>query len=119
MSKQQLSITTADVDGVTVVGLSGAVDASNVAEFERALRDVCEAGPAPVLVDCSDLTYVNSTSFGLFFKYHQMCEENGGSFAMCGLREKIRAIVDLLGLNRFLALYEDQASALDGLRKKA
>jgi anti-sigma B factor antagonist len=118
MPKRQLNIDTAKTDGVSIITLSGALDASNVTYFEDALEKACAEDQPVVLLECSDLTYVNSTSFGLFFKYHRLCGKHKGAFAMCGLRGKILNIVKLLGLDSFLVLYPDRQSALAQLRKK-
>jgi len=117
MAKRQLDIDVRPEGTVQVVRLSGAIDASNVAEFQDTMNRLCSVREPNVLLDCSDLTYVNSTSFGLIFRYHQSCLANNGRLAICALRDKIFNIIKILGLEKFLDIYPDRTSALAPLRK--
>lgn len=117
MSKRQLSIDVETGDGVSVVTLTGAIDASNASDFARVLDRVCAGETPRVVVDCAELIYVNSTSFGLFFKYHRVCEKHGGGFAICSVRRKILNIINLLGLDKFLDMHSDQKAAITHLQR--
>lgn len=103
-------------DGLAIVSLAGAVDAFTLGEFEETLEPLCDRDHAKVLVDCDDLTYVNSTSFGLLFHFHKVCEARHGLFALCSVREKIRSLLRLLGLEDVLRIYGTRAEAVEALR---
>lgn len=117
MAKKRLNIDLEDVGGVTVAILDGAIDASNVADFQKVLDEACDGEQPKVLLDCAKLSYVNSRSFGLFFKYHRGCGKKGGKFAICSLWDKIRNIIKILGLDKFLDIYPDRKTALAHMRK--
>jgi anti-sigma B factor antagonist len=121
MAKRQLHISVEDVGGVMVVVLDGAIDASNVKDFQGVVGKLCAGDSPRVLLDCSRLSYVNSTSFGLFFKYHQTCNRNKGTFAMCALWDKIHNIIELLGLEKFINIYPSRKTALSklGVKRKS
>jgi anti-anti-sigma factor len=118
MATKALEIDVVQTNGVAVVTLDGALDASSVEQFQDTLGTLCERQGGRVLLDCSNLSYVNSTSFGLFFKYHRSCAQHGGVFAMCGVWDKVMHIVSLLGLDKFLKIYPDRATALKSLPRK-
>ena len=67
MPARALKIDVTNVGEVAIVSLDGALDASSVDDFQEKLGKLCEKQGATVLLDCSKLSYVNSTSFGLFF----------------------------------------------------
>ncbi len=114
MLKRQLDIQVEQVGHVSVVALAGAIDPSNVEDFKKTVLPLCEKDGNSVLLDCSDLSYVNSTSIGLFSNYHRICATNNGELALCGVWDKIHNILRLLGLDCVLNIYQARD---DGLKK--
>jgi anti-anti-sigma factor len=117
MSKRQLTISVDKIDGISVVSLTGAIDASNVRDLSDILEKTCSGSPPRAILDCSTLQYVNSTSFGMFFKYHQHCLKQGGALVLAGVQGKIRNIIKILGLEKFLKLYASRKEALAALKR--
>ncbi|MFH0953819.1 MAG: STAS domain-containing protein [Verrucomicrobiota bacterium] len=113
---QELGIQSDRVGNVNVVAVSGYVDASNVEEFRLAVEPLCSAQDARVLLDLSGLCYLNSIGFGLLFSWHRACRNQGGQFALCGLKEKTRHITKELGLESLLTIYPTRDEALAALR---
>ena len=99
-------------DGVDIFAPEGAIDMSTIDEFERKLRPACTAPQARVIVDCTRLTYLNSSSLGLFYKFFNTCRNHSGAFALCAVSDKIREIIKLLGLDKVLVLYGTREEAL-------
>ena len=118
MPKGQLDIKLKEVNDIKVVDLEGAIDASNVSDFQSIVGHLCEEEQPLVLLDCTGLSYVNSTCFGLFFQYNRACSRRGGAFALCSVWDKISHLIKLLGLHKFLNLYPDRETALKALRTK-
>jgi anti-anti-sigma factor len=116
MSRRQLNIKVEEVEEVTVVSLDGSVDAANVHDFERTLKQVCQAKRPRVLLDFRHLSYVNSTSFGLLFKYRNACADRGGVFALCAVMDKILTIIKILGLDKFLDIYPSRKKGIEALQ---
>lgn len=116
MPNLQLETVREVVGGVTIIRLKGAVDASNMTDFTRCVEKACQGNAPRVLVNCQDLTYVNSTSFGLLFKFHGLCRSRNGQFALCAVSAKLLNIIGLLGLNKFLTVYPTQAAAMKAMQ---
>ncbi|MBN2561688.1 MAG: STAS domain-containing protein [Phycisphaerae bacterium] len=116
MDRHQLDIRVEQHGPVSILCLVGSVDASNLDVFEDALKSVCDREHAKVVVDCDELSYVNSTSFGLLFHYHKVCESRHGKFVLCSVREKILNLIRLLGLENVLRIHGTQAEALEALQ---
>jgi anti-sigma B factor antagonist len=116
--KRQLEIQVEREGPVNVVTLAGAVDPSSVEDFKSRMNKVATEEPAVVLLDCSNLSYVNSQSLGLLFHYHRQCEQHKGKLALCCVWDKIQNILRLLGLDTVLAIYDSREEAMAGLLKE-
>ena len=118
MLKRQLDIQVDSVDGVSVVSLAGAIDPSNVEDFKNTMKPLCSDTPAVVLLDCANLSYVSSTSLGLLFYFHRICESNQGTLALCSVWDKIQNILRLLGLDTVLRTYQTIEDGVKGLQEE-
>ena len=111
-----LEITAETVESVEVVNLGGALDTENMGALKSTMDPLCSpAGAKRILVDCSNLLYVNSACFGLFNKYHGQCKSTGSTLAFCGVSRKILDIMKLLGLSYSLNIYTTRREALKAL----
>jgi len=104
-------------NGVEVFMPVGAVDMSTIGEFEHRLRPACSRPNARVVVDCAGLTYLNSSSLGLFYKFFNVCRNQAGAFALCGVSSKILEIIKLLGLDKVLLIYGTREEAVDHVQR--
>ena len=119
MARQQLDIGVQEEGEITIVTLRGGVDAFTVQHFQRTLDELASIAGVTVVLDCRNLSYMNSASFALLNKYHRICEDNQGYFAICGLQYKIGKLIELLGLHTTLHIYERRKNALDAIKKNA
>ena len=71
---------------------------------------------ARVLLDCGQLTYLNSTSIGLLMKFHRGLVVSRGRLALCALNSKLARTLELLQIGKSLQLYPTRAEALAALK---
>lgn len=100
---------------ITVACLSGQIDSVNAAELENHVMHLLDAGTKHLLLDCSDLTYINSAGLRVFLLAAKRLEQNDGQLAFCSLLENVRTIFETIGFDRILTLYPDKDSALEGM----
>lgn len=112
MAKGKLDINKEENSGVVILELTGALDVSNAHLFDKILAKACQGKAPKILIDCKDLNYVNSTSFGVFFKYHQELGRKQGVLAMCAVQPKLDKLMTILGLDKYLKLFPDKETAL-------
>jgi len=112
MPQPPLDIRLEYVDRVAVLALAGVVDAATIEQVRRALEPLCE-NPAPrILLDCTNLHFINSLGFGLFFKLSQMCKQRQGRLVLAGVCDKLRGVFKVLGLEKLVDFYPTPAEAL-------
>jgi len=103
-------------DSVTVLSLSGYVDASNVDEFEVQVEQVTDgAGPRRVVVSLQGLEYINSSGLGVLISGNERLSERG-AFCLAAVPRKIERIIRLLGFGAVVRMYDTVEEALEQAR---
>ncbi len=115
MATEKLEVEVAEEKGMAVVTIKGPVDSATLNDFKSALDPVFRKSNARVVLDCSDLTYINSRAIGMLTKYRRRVYAHGGRLALCGLDRKIVRTLDLLGLDKVLRRYDSREDAIAGM----
>ena len=101
-----------NVDGVVVVAVSGRLDSTTAPDLARGLEGPL-AGSAPKLVlDLSSTEYVSSAGLRVFLKTAKAVEGAGGRFALCGVNDRVREILDISGFLAILTVCSTREAAL-------
>ncbi len=79
------------------IELEGEYDISNVDELTRLLK-TGENGE-DVVIDCSQLEYIDSTGLTQLFKLHQQIEHSGGVVYLTGTNPHIRKLFSVTRLD--------------------
>ncbi len=101
---------------VTVATLKGPVDSATLDLFQDRIGPLCTAASAKVLLDCRDLTYINSRAIGLLMKYNRGLQVGRGQFAMSNLNPKLMRTLELLQIGKTLSIYASREEALAALK---
>jgi len=115
MPAPPLQICTTRENGVMVIKLDGTVEASTMDILRRTVEPLCRQPGSRIVVDGTLLSYVNSLGFGFFFKLSQHCREQQGRLILAGLQPKLRAIFQVLGLEKLLTFAPTCEEALASL----
>jgi anti-anti-sigma factor len=100
-----LSIATAEtVDGVRLE-LSGELDLASAPQFERALERAMHAHPARLVLDLSDLSFLDSCGLRELLGAQRACERAGCSLTLIA-GDPARRLFELTGLAGRLPLAE-------------
>lgn len=101
-------------NNVTIMRLSGYVDAHTFPRFEEKLSSVADDDTRLVL-DLAELTYINSTGLGFLMKTYRDLSERNGDLVVAGMSDKIQKIFDLLGFSRLIRTFDSESAALQAL----
>ena len=118
-NRHRLDIDINEKTSFSIVHASGSIDASNIKQFELAIEQQCEVEAPKIILNCTNLTYINSTGFDLLFHFHKLCTAGGGRFVMCGVSSKITSILELLGLTKALRIYKTENEAIEDIQAQA
>jgi len=89
--------------------LMGGADAQ---AFDDVVSKVLEEGGKRVLVDMSDISWVNSTGLGILISGRRKVCESGGAFKLLHVSKRIESILMVTKLNTLFESYDDEARAV-------
>ncbi len=106
-----LSITVtneASSDGAaqSTVLVSGEVDVSNADELRAALDGCLDEGASGLVVDISDVPYIDSTGIGVLVGVAHRAGERGASFEVARPQRNVARVLGLLGVGADLNIRE-------------
>lgn len=102
-------------DGAIVVVLAGELDLYNAEEVRSALLEAVAEGPASLVVDLGEVTFVDSTALGVLVDIHRRM---GGreKFHLAAPGLETRRALEVSGLDRHFSVHDTVAEALDAAR---
>lgn len=83
--------------------------------LERELEGSLDAAQEPLLLDLGRCEFIDSTGIALIVRSWQACEGNG-DFALCGISDQVRRVLDITGLEETIPTHPDREQALARLR---
>jgi anti-sigma B factor antagonist len=102
------------VDAVTVVSLTGDLDARTAPAAQQELSDIIPDG-APVLLDLSRVGYVSSAGLRMMLMAYRRAQQSGTTIALVGVPETLRTILSATGFLRFFEVAETIPEAISAL----
>lgn len=98
-------------DGVRVIDISGEITAFSEEEISGAHSKAGEGADA-VILNFTDLQYMNSGGIGLLVTILIRAQRSGQALRAYGLSEHYRQIFNLTRLDEAIGIYDDETSAI-------
>ena len=104
-------------EGIEIVAVGGEIDIASAPRLITGLNDAVGSGDAPVIVDLTDVGFMDSTGLALLLNAHRRLSRRGKGFAVVCADGPVRRVftitdmVDVLQVRATLA--EAQAAALE------
>lgn len=98
-------------DNIDILHLDGALDAYSFPRLETSLNQLREKHRHRIVLECSNLEYINSAALGALIGFARRARENGGDLKLAALTPKIQSIVELLGFDKILQVFPDTETA--------
>ena len=100
--------------GSLVFHFTGQLDAYSEKQFKSYVEDVLEANNLSVVIDLSNIDFIDSSGLGALVQTAKQCNERKRSFLLVGNARVIQTI-KLVRLEEFLHLSPDLSTALSQL----
>ena len=97
-------------NGATVVRLGGELDLYNADEVRAALNQAIDAGAGRVVIDMSDVEFVDSTALGVLVEARSRLGRDG--LALAAPQLDTRRTLQVSGLDRHLPVHDSVEDAL-------
>ena len=99
-------------DNATIIDCIGDVDLYSSPSLRETLLAEMHAGPAGVLVNLSEVGYIDSSGIATLVEGLQLSRQTKTRFGLFGLRGNARSVLELARLQRVFAIFEDEREAL-------
>jgi anti-sigma B factor antagonist len=99
-------------DGLGLVELSGEVDLYTAPRFKDDLVALVDAGVVDIVIDLSQVTFIDSTALGVIIGGVKRLHERDGRLALVASSRPVVRILDITGLDRVLTVFDTREAAL-------
>lgn len=98
-----------------VLPLHGEIDLNVSPQIATTFTELARAKVPHVVVDLTNVTYIDSSGLAVLIVGMQQVKEYGGKFALVGLQNDVRSILETAQLDQFFSTYRhiDDALAAD------
>jgi anti-sigma B factor antagonist len=97
-----------------VLPLKGEIDLHVSPSVTVSLNQMIEKKPERLVVDLSEVTYIDSAGLAALIEAMQKVEGYGGKFLLAGLQETVRSIFEISRLDQVFQIFPDADAALAG-----
>ena len=72
-------------------------------------------GESNVIIDMSQLIYVDSASIGCLVNLYRQASQAGGALKLAGVQKRVETMLRMTGVHKFIELHPDKSSAVKSL----
>ena len=102
-----------EVDGVTVVDLSGRITLGEGSVLLRdSIRDLIAKGTKKILLNLGDVTYIDSSGIGELVSAFTTVRNQGGELKLLNLTKKVHDLLQITKLYTVFDVKDDEATAV-------
>ena len=113
MSESRLSLTSEDCNGVRLIHVSGPLDSVTLEQFKAYLDPLLDEPHVRIVLDCQELTYVNSRGLMLLVRYQRAVKQAFSFMGISGLNSRTLNGIKLLGMEQLLCWHPTVAEAME------
>ncbi|HET6532462.1 MAG TPA: STAS domain-containing protein [Actinoplanes sp.] len=99
----------------TVVRVGGELDMETTPELEDFLEEVADGGARQVVLDYTDVTFMDSSGLGLLVVLVKAFRDRGGRLCLSGVQQPVRDLLKLSAVDRVIDVYDTVELAEDDM----
>lgn len=104
------------IDGITVVELSGRVDSSVSGQVMDDLNEVVGAGTAKLVVNLQNVTYISSAGLRSILVAAKLAKSSKGEMRLCQASDLVRKILEESGFTNLIRIDDHEGQSIAALR---
>jgi len=106
-------VKTRQIDGVAVVDVSGRITLGEGSSSVRdSLRELIGKGEKKILLNLSDVSYIDSSGIGELVSAYTTISNQGGTLKLVGLTKRVKDLLQITKLYTVFDVHEDEAHAI-------
>ncbi|MEU8180077.1 STAS domain-containing protein [Micromonospora sp. NPDC049044] len=100
----------------TVVEAAGDLDMSTTPELRDQLHQLVQNGVQVVVVDLTDVGFIDSSGLGALVVAYKDLQARGGSLALAGVRRTVRKVLSITSVDRVIDIFDTVDDAEEAAR---
>ncbi len=119
MAENHFEATVRHQDTIAIIDLHGEINTLADDALSSAYAQALTQNSKTVLLNFSDVDYINSTGIALIVGLLAQARKSGRRMLTCGLSDHYVEIFKITRLADFMTIFPDEASAIQGVRNQA
>ena len=108
-----MDITHRKVGNISILDLSGPLRIGAAEQkFREQVKTLLDSGEKRLAVNLAAVPMVDSSGIGALVRTHKSLGESGGTFILFAPTQTVRQTLKMVGLDKFLSIYDDEAGFL-------
>ncbi len=114
-----MKISTRQVDGVTILDLSGRITlGEGSVQLRDAVRELLSKGSKDILLNLADVNYIDSSGIGELVSAFTTVRNQGGELKLLKLTKKVHDLLQITKLYTVFDIKDDEAEAIASFKHK-
>ena len=103
---------------IEVIRHSGIIDGISGNEIREQAIQLLNKGKKIILVDCQDISFMNSAGIGALVAALKAINNEGGEFYLCSLSSQVKIIFKMTKMNRIFQIFASREEFQEKVREK-
>jgi len=99
-------------DGIIICNISGEININTSPQLRKSFEAYGEANAAKIVVDFSQVSYIDSSGLATFIELLQRLKKGGGTFRICSMSQKVKNIFEVTKLHKLFEIFDTREAAL-------
>ncbi len=113
-----MKISTRQVDGVTILDLSGRITlGEGSVQLRDAVRELLSKGQKLILLNLAEVNYIDSSGIGELVSAFTTVRNQGGELKLLKLTKKVHDLLQITKLYTVFDIKDDEAQAIASFKK--
>jgi anti-sigma B factor antagonist len=95
----------------SVVEVGGEVDMATSPQLHHFLQDVADGGAPRVVLDCTDLLFMDSSGLGVLMVWFKQLRAEGGRLCIASVRQPVKYVLRVSAVDQVVDVYDTVAAA--------
>lgn len=110
----RMKVSSEQRENYILISVKGTLSIENISPFET-LVNKCVEQKSHILIDLTDLTFIDSSSLGIIVVYYTKSEKNSRHFALININSDIMQMYKITGLDKRIRIFNDLKEAVNSL----
>ena len=96
-----------EVSKTNMVSIRGEIDIYSIEKFRDTIEEKIKTQASEIILDCSELSYMDSTGKGVLIELRNKTKELGQKIIMMNPRPNIRKLLALTGVDKIIEIVDN------------